>query len=605
MYKKKYQMANRNLCLVRLLIITIYITISTNFLMATSLIPKEKDGLWGFVDDKGKWKIEPQYHHVGNFSNELAPVMKYYNHNGAILQLWGYINSKGKIAIPLKYSYASKFMNGIAFVGNLPGTHWEPEPKWNEASTTTNLLQMCFINKTGNEAMFEKSRFHYAEFEEDSIKVLQNVFSSSQTSYRDRRDRVRARTSRYILNYKVAYEDLLRGFSDSSMIVSPQINASYESKYIKCIDSINNLPKELFRREGANILHIASNKLLDVITEELTECVDSIIPKTNFGMWGFVNSQGEWTIPAKYDYTERRKGYEWEASPLRKKYISSLHYVHGIDGWGAIDTQGNIFIPPVYDSIEKFPGSNIKGTPFLVHKNGSQGLINEYGIVTLNPDRARTHLHIFPQINRIIYANNETGAVIADSTGNIICEIHKPVHWTMINDKAIETGKWGDSGAVNWIGEEIVPHEYVYIYFEESFIRVESKSHLQGAYSYAGKNIIPVAFPKIESVGLLIGVKKDASKKLHMYDAYGKPIIFQEKNLVVHEYGTDYWSPIFFSLRTDDGYILCFDKGSTISRYLYFDVEWCRDKKELTVKRFDKNKNIIVEVYDRYGSKIG
>lgn len=568
------------------------------------LIPKEKDGLWGYVNEKGKWKIEPQYHKVGNFNDELAPVMRYYNHNGAILQLWGYINSKGKIVIPLKYSYASKFMNGIAFVGNLPGTHWEPEPKWNEASTTTNLLQMCFINKTGNEAMFEKSRFHYAEFEEDSIKMLQNVFSSSQTSYRDRRERVRARISRYIRHYKIAYEDLLRGFFDSTMIINPQIELRNESKYIKCIDSINNQPKELFQREGANILHIASNQLLDIITEELTECFDSVIPKTNFGMWGFVNSQGEWTIPAKYDYTERRKGYECEASPSRKKYISSLHYVHGIDGWGAIDTLGNIFIPPVYDSIERFQGSQKNGTPFLVHKNGYQGLINESGILILNPDRARTHLHIFPQINRIIYADNDTGAVIADSVGNIICKIHRPVHWTMINDKAIETGKWDAEGAVNWIGEEIVPHEYKYIYFEESFIRVESKSHLKGAYSYAGKNIIPVEFSKIESVGLMIGVKKDASKNLHMYDADGRPIIFREKNLVIHEYGTDYWSPFFFSLRTDDGYILCFDKGSTISRFLYFNIEWCRDKKELIVKRFDESKNIIVEVYDQYGSKI-
>lgn len=71
---------------------------------------------YGFINDKGKWIITPQFSAVDQFSEYKARVQK----NGK----WGYINKKGIMIIPLQFAHCYNFSEGLApasFKNNLWG----------------------------------------------------------------------------------------------------------------------------------------------------------------------------------------------------------------------------------------------------------------------------------------------------------------------------------------------------------------------------------------------------------------------------------------------------------------------------------------------------
>lgn len=582
--------------LYHILISFLSLSLSSIFVWGIDIRPKEHNGLWGYVDKKGKWKIEPKYHQVGEFNDELAPVMKYYNHNGAILQLWGYINQKGDEVIPLKYDYASVFNNGVACIGFLPGTHWD-------ACRTTNLLKMRLVDVNGNESDLAKDCFNYAIFGTDSVTLVKNLFTISSSGFRDTKP---ARLERSIQKASVSYKDIQKTFISKAFNVGITFIAS-DSTFVNLIDSINSIPKSLFRKREKNIVYIPNNSILDIITEDLKPMGGAISPKSVHGMWGFVNNSEGWVIPAMYDYTEQREN-DGNYS-LRGDFISTLHYVHGSEGWGAIDTLGHIFIKPIYESIQPLHRYYKRKNYFLVSKDGNHGLINEFGTISLPINKYRQNIQYFPEINRMLYANELGVGIVADSLGSVICTIDKPIHWDLlspqsINNRAIKTGDWGAIGAVDWHGNEIIPNIYEFMYFHDAFITVRTKEGFEGAYSYTGEKIIPVNFKShdISSIGVLIGVNEKDTNHMQVYDLNGNPLIYNGKHLIVHKYGRRNWSNNFFALATDNGYILCFEKGLKLSRYIYKEVEWLSHTKEVVAKRIDENNLLVVEKYDENGN---
>ena len=64
---------------------------------------------WGFVDNEGKIKINPQFSNTGNFSNGKCAVE---NIDGK----WGYIDKKGKMLINYQFEKAKEFVDGRAIV---------------------------------------------------------------------------------------------------------------------------------------------------------------------------------------------------------------------------------------------------------------------------------------------------------------------------------------------------------------------------------------------------------------------------------------------------------------------------------------------------------
>jgi hypothetical protein len=62
--------------------------------------------LWGFMDDKGKTVIAPQFEEVGDFFAGRARVRKD--------RLWGYIDERGRLAIPFQFYRSGDFIEGLA-----------------------------------------------------------------------------------------------------------------------------------------------------------------------------------------------------------------------------------------------------------------------------------------------------------------------------------------------------------------------------------------------------------------------------------------------------------------------------------------------------------
>ncbi len=67
-----------------------------------------KDSLFGYINKKMDWVIEPQFEMASHFSEGLAPV--------STKKLWGFIDQKGGFVIPEIYQMADQFYSGLALV---------------------------------------------------------------------------------------------------------------------------------------------------------------------------------------------------------------------------------------------------------------------------------------------------------------------------------------------------------------------------------------------------------------------------------------------------------------------------------------------------------
>ncbi len=70
---------------------------------------------WGYLDEKGKFAIEPRFTLATPFSEGLAAVRDVYNRYG---DKYGYINHTGKYVIRSQFEEAFGFSEGLAQVGD-------------------------------------------------------------------------------------------------------------------------------------------------------------------------------------------------------------------------------------------------------------------------------------------------------------------------------------------------------------------------------------------------------------------------------------------------------------------------------------------------------
>lgn len=74
------------------------------------LFPAKNYGLWGFIDVKGDWVIDPKFQSAQSFSEGLAAV------KGVHSDKWGYVDKLGKWALKPVYERATPFNEGLAAV---------------------------------------------------------------------------------------------------------------------------------------------------------------------------------------------------------------------------------------------------------------------------------------------------------------------------------------------------------------------------------------------------------------------------------------------------------------------------------------------------------
>ncbi|MFC3415105.1 WG repeat-containing protein [Algoriphagus hitonicola] len=70
------------------------------------LFPAQKNGLFGFVNQRGEWKIEPEYQEVSTFSESIAA----FKHGG----FWGLMDSRGSILSSAQWNEIKGFSQNFA-----------------------------------------------------------------------------------------------------------------------------------------------------------------------------------------------------------------------------------------------------------------------------------------------------------------------------------------------------------------------------------------------------------------------------------------------------------------------------------------------------------
>ena len=81
-----------------------------------SLFGQHDKQLWGFVDKKGNYLIEPIFSDAQNFSEGFAAIRKFKNDNFSIIGQYGYIDYTGNIVIEEKFDDALSFSEKLAAV---------------------------------------------------------------------------------------------------------------------------------------------------------------------------------------------------------------------------------------------------------------------------------------------------------------------------------------------------------------------------------------------------------------------------------------------------------------------------------------------------------
>ena len=152
-----------------------------------------EDGLYGYLNGKGEWVIEPKYARANPFVDGHAAVsirnMRVANENVSdpFYYVWGVIDKTGKELIPLQYMWVESGAGDIVIVGN-DGYHygymdltgkWVVEPKFNHAELFEGGTAIASIEKeTGeDQCSGETSVYLYGVVGEDGEEILPFEYS--------------------------------------------------------------------------------------------------------------------------------------------------------------------------------------------------------------------------------------------------------------------------------------------------------------------------------------------------------------------------------------------------------------------------------------------
>lgn len=576
---------------------------------AQALFPKEKNGLWGYVDKYGKWRINPDYHYAGEFHDDRACVMKYFDHNRSIVKLYGYIDINGKLVIPMKYNYASDFNKGIAIVGNLPGAHWEPEFKYGSASTMSNLIEIAFVNKNGEESNI-KDKIHYADFiKSDSIRLFYCLF---------------------VPNSQYGKKSFITKEYYSAIVLRDEINKSFTKKvnfsmsFKKCssfvslveesIGNINELDTHLFEwSKGTNqIIYKINRKQLEIISEPISDTQfnkTKLKKKSIYGMWGLVNEHGKWVVPAKYDWIYDCEGNS--GNPNLYNFYNN-YLVHCATGWGVINSYGKEIVPPIYEEITNMFSSDVHEYLLAIKNNKTEVLYKNGKRIAILPTIINSNDGIINflferKYNRILFKVSDRQWYMTDTLGNFIQSAFK---FGDINDKAVEyKDAVGNSGFMDLKGKNLLSPQFAFLSFEKYFVIsysdvVGERYRKQGVVSYKGETILKGVYDNIIGIGKTICAVKDDTYML--YTLKGEQIKLPNGSPVIMK---DYYShkeigDKLLIIETNKGYLLLSETGNLISNHIYNSIEMDESARFIIAIRKDSVGRGLVDKFDLKGNRL-
>lgn len=337
------------------------------------LAPARYEGMWGYINTRGEWVIEPQYGEAKNFHENLAEVIMYKGddivsgfinpRNELVIQLpelnysnisegmlsyyengvCGFMDSTGKKIIPAQFKYCSNFHNGKAMVVFKSGKagyinrnkQLLISPRWDTACSFQG--NFAVIGKRDPEGKF---KFGVIDHFGNLLIPPQYVFMTPLSE------------GKSFVNAGGSYEKgVLKGGKWYL------INLNKQSVLTLCDTTLN---KEIINYSGYLRFKngvtwfpgIHQGKVLFGLMNENTDYV--VLPQYTFvnrlnedagGVFagrkmGFIDIHGKQFIPCVYDVVGAfNNGYAWFKQG--KKY-------------GYVDKKGDVIIPPSFDEAGDF-----------------------------------------------------------------------------------------------------------------------------------------------------------------------------------------------------------------------------------------------------------
>ncbi|PIE50888.1 MAG: hypothetical protein CSA38_00980 [Flavobacteriales bacterium] len=301
------------------------------------------NGLCGYINKNGEWKIKPSYKKAGNFSDNLAAVFNDEN------EKWGFINAVGKMVIDFQFDKVKSFHSGIAVVFK--------NKRW------------FYIDKTGKEIKMPDSEKLY-DFNEEGIAFIKK---DKKIGLIDTKGNIILKpTYNKILKFDNGIAKINKGKlwglinTEGKVIIEPiykRIGSAYQNKITiaqkdKVWGIINNgkftpVPDavKMWEFNGQNLTYAKSkNKKI-----------------------GFIDKSGKWVIEPQF---KKARAFSCGLAPVMTS-----------KKWGYIDTTGKIVIEEKFKDAEIFsedlaPVKNSKLWGFI-NKKGKLVIEDKYKINTM------------------------------------------------------------------------------------------------------------------------------------------------------------------------------------------------------------------------------
>ncbi len=308
------------------------------------LFPIVKGGKWGFMDEKGKVVIEPQYDGAGDFSEGLAWVGK------GLLR--GYIDKAGEMVIQPKFGWAADFHSGMAAVYG----HGDGRPIgaraadiWGDDLQMYTPAAYCLhIDKTGKVIGSECSPMDFSEG-----KACFRGICIGRDGKRIPHDADDIRP--FSGGVAAARKGDKWGYLDHSMkwVIEPAFHMAEEfSNGMAAVAMADKPPLRWGGRELNDWLksgklkwgYIDSSGKLVVAHKFMaagnySEGLAPVRPETG-GKWGYADKTGAIVIAAQYDYA-------WPFSEGRGRVLVG-------EKFGYVDKAGKFVVEPKFDAAWEF-----------------------------------------------------------------------------------------------------------------------------------------------------------------------------------------------------------------------------------------------------------
>ena len=359
------------------------------------------DQKWGFINKKGEWAIEPRFDEALSFSEGLAAVAidsekwdclsrsgvfslkfkVYLNLCNASsgYNIWGFINKKGEWVIEPRFTEALFFSEGLALVEfdgkygfiNTKG-EWVIEPRFDDETRGfySGLANVKFEGKWG---LIDKKGKWIVE------PILDNRVYFKELAESEGLTEVQINKKWGLINAEGEWviEPILDDVWDFSEGVARAafkglwgfINTKGEWVIEPRLDEARSFSEGLARVKSDGkwgFINTAGEWIIEPKLDEAWWFSEGVARVKSDGKWGFINTAGGWIIEPKLD----------EAG----SFSEGVAKVKSDGKWGFINTAGGWIIEPKLDEAESFSEGLAR-----VKSDGKYGFINTAGEWAIEP----------------------------------------------------------------------------------------------------------------------------------------------------------------------------------------------------------------------------